>query len=403
MGNKITNGRIIPNIAVQGTAGLFNVTPDMIQKQVINSAFMTKKAIDNMYRFGDCGKSDIIGELLRSYLQKMIDEKQMLKLSEVKKMNILDTTSFLPPPDNGYGLPGCGQAGPEIKKAIEDLGWYAFIPCFETGAVKLNKFRYFIFEVEEIDPEKEVVTIRLHDYMKPEEGLWQPGVSTTMAVRRVDRNKNLGETSNFKSGSMIMSDKESKYYVEIAHYDDLNFIEMYTMYSPDELGWTKEQHKVWMETVVKNSKDTTDYVYRKYDTDQCDQLAGVFTVIISRCNAMLELNKPSRPVGTKRAGTGSSKCFVAYEDGEAPKRIIRNVGLLRVQSESVPKRPRFETVITYKMAKWTVRGHVRHYKNGKEVYIKPSVKTRKALKDTGQVTASTIRFRKKKNKDNQEV
>lgn len=321
--------------------------------------------------------------LLRSYMQKLTDEKLMLRLSQVKKMDILDTTAFLTPPDNEYGIPVVHHMAPKEQEVVGRLGWYSIVPCFEEGAVKLNRFRYIVFKILDMDPEKQQVTIRLYDYMKMD-GLWQSGVSTTMMASAMPHVPGM-------EGTMDVS-----HHMVIRHKDDLDFPGLYTMYEPYELGWSEKDWTLWMDTVVRHSRITVEELSRKKNTDACAQLASVFTKVISRCNVLLELNKPSRPVRAVDGNRTHRKCTVTCQDGDTPKRVVRNVGALRVQSEKIPRKPCLETVVTYKVARWTVRGHMRHYKSGKSVYVKPGTRTRKALADTGQATATTVRFRRKK-------
>lgn len=321
--------------------------------------------------------------LFRQYMQRLTDDGVMLKLSDVKKMDILDITSFAVLPEDGYTIPRISDASREERDAIERLDWYSLIPCFEKGALKLNRFRYIVFEIEEVDPENRSVTIRLYDYMRIN-GVWQTGVATT--IKATDF-RELDKTMDDATGLPVT------HHVVIEHFEDRDFEELYTMYEWNELGWTKRQWGFWEDVVIRNTRAVSEKLKDEYNTSQCEQLAAVFLKIIGRCNAMLEMNKPSRPV---KNAVPKGRRTAVYEQGSAPGRKTRNVGLLKVQSKNIPKKPCLETIVTYKVAKWTVRGHVRHYANGREVYIKPAVRKRKALADTDEATATTIRFRKKK-------
>lgn len=319
-----------------------------------------------------------LNDLLRSYMQKLIDDGLMLRFRDVKKMNILDTTSFLPLPDNPYGIPRFEAATPEEQEAINKLDFYSCVPCFEKGALKLNRLRYIVFEVLEIEPEKQKIVIQLYDYLKTESSCWQRGVSSIAVIKTADE----------------VDENGARHVKQVEHYGDIDCAKLYTLYSAKELGWTKKQYDQWMNVIVKHAESNAKNMKEKHNTSECERLICAFTVLIARCNAMLEMNKPSRPVKEKSVSGTGQKRSVSYQEGEAPERKIRNVGALRVYSKEIPRKPCLETVITYKTAKWTVRGHIRRYKNGKEVYIKPAVRTRKALKDTNQVTATTIRFKK---------
>lgn len=315
-----------------------------------------------------------VKDLLKLYMQKLIDDGKMMRLRDIKKMDILDTMGFMSPPDNGYGMPHIGRFSKEEREIGDRLGWYAYIPCFEKGAVKFNTFRYIVFEMIEIDPENKSMKIKLRDYIKSVKEVWEMGVGVTIVI------------TDTSSGNI----NKIRYEIE----DKQNFEELYTMYSAKDLGWTKSDYRLWLDTIVANAKTVTKEIKDQSGSDQCEELALAFMGTIVRCNAMLEMNKPSRPIKKENIAPGKRK--IAYEKGKNPERKIRNVGALRVQSKEIPRKPSLETVITYKTAKWSVRGHIRRYKNGKEVYIKPSIRTRKALAGTEKTTATTIRFKKKK-------
>ena len=315
--------------------------------------------------------------LFRSYMQKLIDDGRMLRLSQIKDMDILDTTEFLPLPNNDYGAPSVSEANEEEKEVLSRLGWYAGIPCFEKGALKINKFRYIVFEVLEIDPEEKRARIKVRDYLKCEDQVWQMGVGATFIINKDEKGR------------------EHRYKTNIESCE--TFTDLYTLYSAKDLHWPKSDYKLWNDTVVKHAQISNELMYNETGgLNHCECLINMFILIIARCNAMLEMNKPTKPVKMESPkGTGAKRKTVYEKDAE-PQQKTRYVGSLRIRSHNVPKKPCYETVVTYKVAKWNVRGHVRHYKSGKDVYIKPSTRTRKALEDSKKTTATTIRFRKRK-------
>lgn len=366
-----------PHTVVPDLGDSMSVVPGyQIQARTVASHSIMRKASES---------NEDVETLFRQFMQKLIDDKLMYKLSEIKKMDMLDVTSFAVLPEDGYTVPNIPDASKEEREAIERLDWYSIVPCFEHGALKLNKFRYVVFDLREIDPENKCVIMRLYDYMRIN-GTWQTGVATTVkAMDFREQDKSLDEVTGLPVTHHIIID----------HYEDQDFEDLYTLYNQKELGWTADQWKFWEDIIIANSIAVTEKLRNDYHTSQCEQLANLFLKVIARCNAMLEMNKPSRPVKKVPTAPKGTRT-VSYEQGSAPERKTRNVGMLRVSSKNVPRKPCLETVITYKVAKWTVRGHVRHYANGKEVYIKPSIRERKALAGTGEATATTIRFRKKK-------
>lgn len=69
------------------------------------------------------------------------------------------------------------------------------------------------------------------------------------------------------------------------------------------------------------------------------------------------------------------------DEKKQPKQIVRNIGNITIKSVKVPKVPTEESIRKYKVASWNKRGHVRHNKNGKTVYIKHTICRRKAFED----------------------
>lgn len=138
-----------PHAVIRSDVGMRNTDADIIQKQVLKN--MPKSVYNNIIQVSI--KNPYYNpELLKFYIQKLVDDGKMMKLSDVKRMNILDTTEFLAPPDNGYGMPSFGPASPQEREIMDKMGWYSNIPCFEKGAIRVNTFRYIVFEVLEIDP-----------------------------------------------------------------------------------------------------------------------------------------------------------------------------------------------------------------------------------------------------------
>ena len=93
--------------------------------------------------------------------------------------------------------------------------------------------------------------------------------------------------------------------------------------------------------------------------------------------------------GHKKNPDGQEKQNPNPED--IPEKIIRNVGLIRMTSARPPKVFSSKSIRNYKIPSWTARGHTRHYKSGKTVYIRPTVRHRKALKNPdGKIPQSVI-------------
>lgn len=101
--------------------------------------------------------------------------------------------------------------------------------------------------------------------------------------------------------------------------------------------------------------------------------------------------KPSKPTRANPTPT-KEKPTTAYDQSTQDERKIRTIGTISITSKSVPHAPTQKSAAKYVIASWQTRGHIRHYKSGKTVYIKPSIHHRHALKQNAAPAPVTIKL-----------
>ena len=150
------------------------------------------------------------------------------------------------------------------------------------------------------------------------------------------------------------------------------------------MKWNAEQIDMWERIVLQNTIDQ-EARFAVRNTNNVEQLANIFAACVTLCNYLmskhrLTIVKPKSEDNTVSAQI-EPKGNRPYVPSEPSARRERTIGLVRFISEEPPKRPNKKTIRQYKLASWPTRGHIRHYANGKTVWIKPSVHHRQKLKN----------------------
>lgn len=255
-----------------------------------------------------------------------------------------------------------------------DMGFYRQIPCFSEGVIRVNVDRYVYFKMLGMDIESESFRVFLRDYAEVKSPLpgqpavWQPGVYGTVDLRfRRD------------TGSC-----------EITVDPDNcgTFSAIYRQVPPKELGWDKIRREAWKHIAQANAERARTK-FEKAGTHPVVRLAEVFSSYVVLSNYVLETNKAKLAPGQARRASNSNTESNKSDAGavgkpdmsrqDIPDKLVRNVGLIRVVSERPPRTFSSKSSRNYRIPSWTARGHVRTYKSGKTVYVRPTVRHRKSL------------------------
>ena len=251
----------------------------------------------------------------------------------------------------------------EIRNYPETT-WYDFIPPLKEGVMKISNHRWNQFETLKIDEEKQTVTIGMTDYCY-ESGVMSPEDSSVFIIKPVKE-----------------TDEESTGFSVIAHE---SVFDIMMKNNPDELKWSADDRLYFDEVVMPSLGAIVMESKNEYM-----QNITCFVTSILITNYMLMKNKP-RAVRGKKGSGGKVTCIPAPEN-ERKKQIVRRVGdVISIKSAKMPRRPTGETIRKYKVAAWNSRGHVRHYKSGKTVYVRPSVHHRKCFKENEELAQTILK------------
>lgn len=241
----------------------------------------------------------------------------------------------------------------EYLKHPENHPFYYLIPCFKTGFLKTNQQRGIYFNILQIDEEHQSIKLHIQDFMLTD---LEPECGRSADITyRYEHN-----------GVTCISENEQ------------SFIDVYTKLSPKNLRWNNRQISFWEEITLQNAVNQ-DVLFQKIHKDPAKELANLFLCYLLLSNYYLSQKRPTIEKSKNKTANPKIKTKNEPTTNTEPIKRIRHIGNVRFISEKTPSKPTQEQIRTYRLANWGVRGHIRHYKNGKTVYIQPQTRHRKAL------------------------
>lgn len=252
------------------------------------------------------------------------------------------------------------------------------IPCFRTGVLKKqgqadNETEYIQWTVNDVDVQNLYMNVTLQVYTDIDavdgKTIWAPGPKITTGLDYSDEDGL--STKIDPEGSVAMTEAS-------------------TCVPYSLLKWTPFQIELWKNTSLYIVKQQEENWEKDHDLDIYNYTIRDFIVNMCLVNDLLERE---RPRAARSATTKKAEATFELDQDRQDERKVRTISMVKFTSKSVPRMPTEKSVIKYNVASWNTRGHLRHYKSGKTVYVRPSVHHRKALlKDELVPSPTTIRF-----------
>lgn len=314
---------------------------------------------------------ELVNQMVRTYNRELIEQGFGIKRADLKKKDFIDIRNLLPKCDDKSDMPKIELSSEEKEFGKENF-WFSVIPCFTEGVLQVNDNRYIYWNMLEIKPYDDEMTLILHDYAFLSDIGWQPGIISL--VKMTFRKEDHCIVLDFDENSTQL------------------YSEIMQSLSYKKLNWTQNQIQLWKECVIQPSIEREERLKRE-GTDRAQEMTMQFLYYISKVNYMLAMNKPKSEKQHRKTVTSDTKieAVTDYVPSEDTRRV-RNIGNISVKSTAVPKLPTEKTVIRYKVAAWKTRGFIRKYKSGKVVHVKESIHHRKCLESKNQDPV-TIKFK----------
>ena len=303
--------------------------------------------------------------LYREYTRFLVQQGDLKSRKELKNMDFIDARPLLKNlgQDHFPTLPF--KDG--VSKFIRQNNWYVCIPCFETACIQIDANKYLEYHLTNVDLDKQEYDVMLSFYMYHETLGWDVVV----------------ESSTHFTFDSISKDKKTA----ASHLSCTinNPLKLRTKYTEKDLGWSKKDYASYLLLFDSTNRQQI----KKHVTNNAHAISELFAKINIHINYLLSLEKPKiKKQANKPDTTATRKISETAKD--TPKRRMRTLGEIMIQSKQTPKQTTHQNVIRYQTATWKVRGHLRTYKSGKTVWIKETQRKRQCMQNADQTVPQTI-------------
>ena len=309
---------------------------------------------------------------IKEYHWAMIDRGYALRRIEIKKKDTVDFTTMSEEKireDEDIVFPDAFNDR-DYQKWLEDEirvgGAHALctlIPPFSECVYRLGKSRYLHIIIKDItltDNDSHVV-MNVTEYGTYDK-IWQMRAKGNITLS-IDANT---DTYNISCGEDFKNDS-----------DILRVIPC------EEMNWSTDQKEAWEKLTLAHVDKTAEMLAERH-TSTGMRIGWVILSYTALLNYMLQTNKPKTERAKKQTGQSAPASVPQTADtnevsskNDVPR--VRTIGMLKITSRKMPKAATTDTVRRYKVASWTVKGGIRHMKDGRLIPFKESIHRRKAL------------------------
>lgn len=329
------------------------------------------------------------GMLIRDFNRFIIEQDIRHSKKYIKSLDCIDLREIM---ENGIDLSYMRQY--VMLHTEEDF--FSFLPCFEEGVFRLPDNMYLYFKIrnmllkdsnsrinigtdnEQTDKTPDMIDgdyceIMIEDYKFNEKLKWCPGLRARIVIRK--------KTDKKVEIAMIESDSMA----------ELSACSTKTL--RENLHWTDAQIALWSKyakAIYQAEPEKQSFV------SAAIQQFCAFTTYINLC---LQEKKPSHG---KKPRTETKRHVKTTVDTTAqqPEKLVRNISIggsnISFTSRKMPRRPDEEYIRHYSVAAWKTRGHLRHYKSGKTVWIKETVHKRKGFENNESAPQSVLQIKQER-------
>lgn len=277
--------------------------------------------------------------------------------------NIIDASAFFKTILNN--LNGAEEIENSIRNYVSSNPFYAYLPCFNDGVLKMSNVTYCHWKVNSVDAENKTLSISMYLYYN-EHSSFTPFAEFSATLEFPEHlTKKVGFT--------------------LTHTTYTSLYEILHAITPKQMKWVATDRKAWM-LFIKFGK-MVDAISIDGDCVYDAVQENIFIIMwcFAYINSVLHSNKRHYKARQKKTDeTKVVKSFNPEKQREKKLHILSN--LVSITSDEPPKEMTKCTSVKYHLASWTVKGHVRHYKSGKIAYVRPHTKRRKGMEKEAETT-----------------
>lgn len=300
-------------------------------------------------------------------------------ISDHSKYNILDTSGIYMKHDENILLKMSHlMLRSEAMSYHSNTGWYAFLPCFQNGFMHYADAEDFYFQIRNINENLHQIKIQL------------------LSCSNIAKNCPMYLFAVEATVTLPAADEDvSSILVKIEHL--LTHDDIYRLLSETDMHWNSLDTKFWnihlqqFQTVLNSSNSPEQFrSHIEGDIRLFFQYNLMANHIMSK--EAHNASAASTASKTKSAPSHPKKDFKP-NTGAQTRTTHTFSNNLKVHAPKDWKPVKSPKVLHYTMESWPVRGHIRHYKNGKTVYIKPRINRRKGSNGSQPTGTTTINIK----------
>lgn len=287
--------------------------------------------------------------LERKFTRELINAGKIMSFKDIKKLDRIEI---------GDGKSDKIVLSDNIPFSSLNFSFYMCIPFINTGVMVfyvLEQILYFHFTVKNVDIEKREISMDI-DMYEYSEGYYSKVANFECVYRN--------PTENYKGLSFQLNDimYNFAYYEYIKNTLNLSKSELDTyeiwknIFINKKQSQIKDESDMSLYTVTSNIINTFIYINNCIDTEKNNKATKLVDI------ADMECNRSSTALNTVIINKPKSK----YKTDVV---VINGIKIKRGENSQIKIRQ--GTIINRLTQVWGVIGHVRHYKNGKTVYIHP--------------------------------
>lgn len=276
-----------------------------------------------------------------------------------------------------------------IEDYVESSPFFSGLPCYSEGILDYSDTTGLYWKISKLNLDTHEAEIYCYFFVLPE------------------GNKHLEEivpyvdfVIEFHQDLKEVSDDPIPY--KVYFLDKRSLTDMVQAISPKKFRWNQEDRLLWNNIIVKYVKlmDWAANTYGQGDEyGTLGEVVGELSQTVVECFCYINYILHSHKKTPRKRKTTDEKHEVhSFDKKKQEERKTTVVDGVVFYSKRRPQEVTRNTVVKYKVATWTVRGHTRTYKNGKTVYIPPHVNHRKNMTEVSEAlrpAPRTIKVEKK--------
>lgn len=309
-----------------------------------------------------CGKNLYhVVDLYRQYNRKLMNKGDIRDYSSCASMDVIDVTAITN--KRMTNSEEARQLNDNIYAYTAENLFYATIPCLKSARLIVNEALEIVYDTIHIDLDKEELQLRLTSYFRKNAtsiGEVIPISEMFVTIYRATTETDDGEKCNV---------------VSVKNVCNIDLVAILRS-NVRSMRWNKDDRVLWNQVYVKFIQGISEIDSEENMSSDCViDMISFYSNSITAVNYLLSTKQVRAENRRKVEGVN------AYDDDAQHKKRVRKVDLVTFISEDVPRESTRANIIRYKVASWGVCGHLRHYKDGKVVYVKPHVSHRKCMGD----------------------